>query len=341
VILTLASKLYGAAASWRRRWYGDPRRSRRLSQPVVSVGNLRAGGSGKTPTVAQVARLLMARGERPAILTRGYARPARTPGVTVVSDRSEILATFDTAGDEPLMLARALPGVPVLVGADRCLSGRLAEERFNATVHLLDDGFQHVELSRNVDLLMVSEDDLTDRVFPAGRLREGLAAARAADAVLVTAGYESAAVRVGRALGVSTAFMVSRTIGPPYMIASHDSVVVPSGERVFAIAGIARPERFFVDIANAGWVVAGSLTFRDHHRFTQRDLTRIAGQAISARAAIVLTTEKDAVRLAACDLTGVPIAAVPLTVTIDPPDAFASWLFTRLSRARSTLHQER
>ena len=341
MILTLASKLYGAAASWRRQWYGDPGRSRRLSLPVVSIGNLRAGGTGKTPTVAHIARLLMARDERPVILTRGYARPSRTPGVTVVSDRSRVLATFDMAGDEPLMLARALPGVPVLVGADRYASGRLAEERFDATVHLLDDGFQHVGLSRDVDLLMVSEEDLTDHVLPAGRLREGLAAAGTADALLVTAGYESAAVRVGRALGVSTAFLVSRAIGPPYMIASHDSVVVPSGERVFAIAAIARPERFFADMANAGWVVAGSLTFRDHHRFTQQDITRITDQAISARVAIVLTTEKDAVRLAACNLTGVPIAAVPLTVTIDPHEAFASWLFARLSRARSTLHRER
>lgn len=337
MILTLASKMYGAAASWRRQWYSDPSRSRRLSQPVVSIGNLRAGGSGKTPAVDHLARLLLAHGERPAILTRGYARPARTPGVTVVSDRSQVLATFETAGDEPLMLARALPGVPVLVGADRYASGRLAEERFDTTVHLLDDGFQHVGLWRDVDLLMVSEEDLTDRVLPAGRLREGLTAAASADALLVTAGYESAAVRVGRALGVPTAFLVSRAIGPPSMIATHDSVVVPSGERVFVIAGIARPERFLADIANAGWRVAGSMTFRDHHRFTQHDITRVAEQAISARVAIVLTTEKDAVRLAACDLTDVPIAAVPLTVTIEPADAFASWLFARLARARSLL----
>ena len=102
MILTLASKLYGAASGWRRRWYGDSSRSRRLAQPVVSVGNLCTGGSGKTPTVAHVARLLLARGERPVILTRGYARPAQTPGVTVVSDQFRILATFDTAGDELL-----------------------------------------------------------------------------------------------------------------------------------------------------------------------------------------------------------------------------------------------
>ena len=336
VILSAASSLYGAVATWRRRSHSrDPRRRRVLSRPVVSVGNLRVGGTGKTPTVAHLARLLLSRGERPVILTRGYRRRLTTAGVTVVSDLARVIAPLDTAGDEPLMLARALPGVPVLVGADRYASGRFAEEHFGATVHLVDDGFQHFELARDVDLLMVSEEDLTDRVIPAGRLREPLAAALAADALLVTAGYESAAARVGRALGVSTTFLVSRAIGAPRMIDSGESVVVPTGDRVFLVAGIARPERFFSDVATAGWHVAGTLTFRDHHPFTQRDVERIAEQAKSVRTAIVLTTEKDAVRLAACDLTGLPIAAVPLTSTIEPPRLFLEWLTDRLTRARS------
>jgi tetraacyldisaccharide 4'-kinase len=254
--------------------------------------------------------------------------------VTVVSDFTRVLASLDTAGDEPLMLARSLPGVPVFVGADRYASGRVAEERFDATVHLLDDGFQHFALGRDVDLLMVSEEDLTDRVMPAGWLREPLAAASAADALLVTAGYESAAARVGRALGVSTTFLASGAIGAPRMISSGESVVVPTGDRVFLVAGIARPERFFSDVATAGWHVAGTLTFRDHHPFTQRDVDRIAEQAKSVRTAIVLTTEKDAVRLAALDLTGLPIAAVPLTITIEPPRSFIEWLTERLSLAR-------
>ena len=108
------------------------------------------------------------------------------------------------------MLARALPGVPVLVGANRYLSGRLAERRFGATVHLLDDGFQHLELARDVDLLLVDEDDLTDRPLPAGPLREPLANATVADALLVNAGIRRAAERIGRALGVPTVFRVTR-----------------------------------------------------------------------------------------------------------------------------------
>ena len=123
--------MYGAAAAWRRRWYGaDSTRRRRLAQPVVSVGNLRVGGSGKTPIAEYIARLLRAEGHRPAILTRGYARRVVSDGVTVVSDGTTVLATLDTAGDEPIMLARALPGVGVFVGADRYLSGCLAERRF-------------------------------------------------------------------------------------------------------------------------------------------------------------------------------------------------------------------
>ena len=145
------SAAYSAAAAWRRQWYArDPSRRRTLTRPVVSVGNLRVGGTGKTPTVEYLARLLVANGERPVILTRGYARRRPLDGVTIVSDGTAIRADLDTAGDEPLMLARALPGVPVLVGADRHLSGRLAERRFGATVHLLDDGFQHVALARGV-----------------------------------------------------------------------------------------------------------------------------------------------------------------------------------------------
>jgi tetraacyldisaccharide 4'-kinase len=326
--------MYGAAASWRRRWYArDATRCRRLAQPVVSVGNLRVGGSGKTPIAEYIALLLRGEGHRPAILTRGYARRVAPDGVTVVSDGSAVLATLDTAGDEPLMLARALPGVGVFVGADRYLSGRLAERRFGATVHVLDDGFQHLELERDVDLLLASEEDLSDRPLPAGRLRERLDAAKIADALLATAGYDTAADRIGRALGVSTVFRVTRTIGAPREITgARESVVVPPASRVFVATGIARPDRFVADVVGAGWEIAGMLTFRDHHRFDRRDIRRIAAAARAAASSIVLTTEKDAVRFAVCDLGDMPIASVPLHVGVEPAERFRSWLLARLQR---------
>jgi len=299
---------------------------------VISVGNLSAGGSGKPPAVEYIAKLLVASGERPAILTRGYARRVAADGVTVVSDGVRILADLDLAGDEPLMLARALPGVPVLVGADRYLSGRLAERRLGATVHLLDDGFQHLELARDVDLLLVGEDDLADRPLPGGRLREPLAGASAADALLAMVDDDAAADRLRRALGAPLVFRVSRALGGPRWITPGQSGVVPTRDPVFAVAGIARPQRFFDDVAKAGWRVAGTLEFGDHHRFAQKDVDRIAKAARAQSSAVVLTTEKDAVRFAALDLDGLPIAAVPLQVTIEPPE-FGDWLPERV-RAR-------
>jgi tetraacyldisaccharide 4'-kinase len=329
------SSAYGAMAAWRRARYArDPSRQRRLARPVISVGNLRLGGSGKTPIVQYVARLLLEAGERPAILTRGYARATPRDGVTVVSDGAAVVGDLATAGDEPLMLARSLPGVPVLVGADRYLSGTLAERRLGATVHLLDDGFQHLELARDLDLLLVSEEDLADRPLPGGRLREGLGAARAADAALVNAGYDSAAERIARMLGIATAFRVTRTIAPPRRLqAPRDPVVVPPASRVFVVSGIARPDRFVADVAGAGWEIAGTLHFRDHHRYNRTDVARIAAKARAAACAIVLTTEKDAVRLAELPLGDLPIAAVPLVTAVEPEERFREWLLDRIGTA--------
>jgi tetraacyldisaccharide 4'-kinase len=330
-LIRTLSAVYGAAAAWRREWYArHPEQQHRLARPVISVGNLRVGGAGKTPIVEHLARLLVAHGERPAILTRGYGRRTPLAGVTVVSDGTRVLSGVDTAGDEPLMLARALPGVIVAVGANRYLSGCLAERKLGATVHILDDGFQHFALARNVDLLVTAEEDLSDRPLPAGRLRESLAAARDADAAIVDAGYLPAAERVGRALGVPRVFRGTRQLGPPRMIRTGDTVVVPENSRVFATAGIARPERFFADLTAADWQVVGTMPFRDHHQFTPRDVERIAAAAKSTAAAIVLTTDKDAVRFAACDLTDLPIAAVPLTATVEPAGEFCAWLLGRL-----------
>jgi len=332
-LIGILSEAYGAAAAWRRAWYaGDPSRRRRLARPVVSVGNLRVGGSGKTPIVEHLARLLAAAGERPAILTRGYARRRARDGVTVVSDGARVAADLDSAGDEPLMLARALPGVPVLVSADRYLSGLIAERRLGATVHLLDDGFQHLQLARDVDLLLVAEEDLQDRPLPAGRLRERLSAAAVADAALVTAGYDTAADRIARACGIARVFRVTRAIGAPRRLSPpRETVVVPPASRVFVVAGIARPERFVADVAAAGWDITGVLQFRDHHPFDARDVARIAAEARAKGSAIVLTTEKDAVRLSACDLGDLPIASVPLNVGVEPAEAFRAWLFERIA----------
>lgn len=336
MIVQALSAMYGAAATWRRRWYArNPARQRRLARPVISVGNLRVGGSGKTPAVQYIARTLLARGERPCVLSRGYKRAKSDAGVTVVSDGRHVLTDPAHAGDEPMLLARALPGVPVLVCADRYEAGTLAEARFAPTLHLLDDGFQHVRLWRDVDLLMVDERDLDDHVLPAGRLREPLANAGVADAVLVTSS-DRPAEEVAACLGVGQAFRVTRSLGAATLVATG-AALSPAGP-VFAIAGIARPERFFDDLRRTGWTLAGTRTFRDHHRFDAADVAAVSEAARASGAEAVVTTEKDAVRLEGLDLASVAFASVPLSTTIEPAEDFAAWLRSRLERARGGQH---
>jgi tetraacyldisaccharide 4'-kinase len=327
--VNVLSAMYGTAATWRRRWYaGQASRVKRLARPVISVGNLRVGGSGKTPVVAHLAELLLANGERPSILSRGYKRARQTAGVTVVSDGVMVRADLAHAGDEPLMLARALPRVPVLVGADRYASGLHAERELGVTVHILDDGFQHVRLARDVDLLLVDEDDLRDRVLPAGRLREPLANASAADAALVTADPNRVAA-VAAALGIGTAFGVTRRLGGPRFGDRSVGALAPR-RPAFAFAGIAKPERFFRDLAAAGWPLTGTLTFDDHYAYSQSDFERLAGLARQGGAEVAVTTEKDAVRLEGLDTGTLPIVVAPLMVSVEPSDRFIEWLMGAL-----------
>ncbi len=331
--MSLASSLYASVARARRRWYARrPDWRRRLARPVVSIGSVSVGGSGKTPVAALVARLLLRAGHRPAILTRGYARAVSSDGVTVVSDGQRVLVDLDRAGDEPLMLARRLPGVPVLVAADRYLAGRLAETRFGCTVHVLDDGFQHVELERDVDLVLLSPEDVERPVtLPAGRLREPLDVVRAASAVVVGEADEARAAWVGAAVGAGVVFRLTRALGRPQPLGAPPGGVEPAdGAHIFAVAAVARPERFFAGLEAGGWTLAGRVAYADHHRFTRADMSDIAAAARAAHAALVLTTEKDAVRMEPLGPPPVPVAWVPMTVGVEPAVEFAAWLMRRI-----------
>jgi tetraacyldisaccharide 4'-kinase len=321
------SAVYGGVMRWRRSWYiAHPEARRRLRRPVISVGNLAVGGSGKTPIVVSLARLLLERGYRPAVLTRGYARRVNTDGVLVVSDGERVRANVHESGDEAQMLARALPGVAVLVSADRHLAGTLAERSLGATVMLLDDGFQHLRLARTVDLLVVSAEDLDDRVLPSGRLREPLDTARAADAVLVS-GDAAEAARVAGTLAVRRAFMLRRQYGALRPLTGGGEVS-PAGRTAVAVSGIARPERFQAALRDEGWTVVSAMRFADHHWFTRRDVAWIRDAAAAAHADVVVTTEKDAVRLekVAAQPDGIPWAYLPMEMTIAPTAEFSSWL---------------
>jgi tetraacyldisaccharide 4'-kinase len=339
--VSILAGLYGRAAQWRRAWYErHPHRRVRLDRPVISVGNLVVGGSGKTPVVAALARLLQQHGERPAILSRGYARRIFADGVVVVSDGTRVLQPAARSGDEPQMLARSLPGVPVLVARERFLAGRLAERRFDATVHVLDDGFQHVQLARDIDLVIVSTADLGDAMLPAGGLREPLSAMRHAAALLVPGADEDAAVVAEHSSVLGAGF--SRPTRPEvFQIRAHYEALRPvaagdllrveeRGGRVVAVAGIARPERFFAALRSQGWDVVCEMVFRDHHWFTDRDVRTITRAARDRDADLVVTTEKDAMRLSLPDLF-----CLPMRVAIEPEHRFAEWLSERLSAARA------
>jgi tetraacyldisaccharide 4'-kinase len=312
------SAAYARIARLRRAWYAHPGRSKRLPHPVISVGNLSMGGSGKTPVVAALARLLRQRGEHPVILTRGYGRRDATEGVLVVSDGQRVLESVERSGDEPQMLARMLPGVPVLVGADRYLAGLFADRHFAATASILDDGFQHVQLERDVDLLVVSVDDLNDRVVPAGHLREPMAAAQLADAVLATGG-EADVTAVAAAVRHATLFRVKTTFEALSLAREAD-------RRVVAFAGIARPDRFFNALQSLGYEIARELRFPDHHWYSAGDIARIQAAARDANASLIVTTEKDAVR---CDLE---CAVLPMMVEVEPAAEFEQWLMAKLQR---------
>jgi tetraacyldisaccharide 4'-kinase len=328
--VTPLSAIYGGVARFRRSWYErHPATRRRLTRPVISVGNLAVGGSGKTPIVAALARSLLDMGERPAVLSRGYARRITRDGVVVVSDGARVLVAVDESGDEPQMLANTLHGVPVLVSADRYLAGRLAVNRFGATVLLLDDGFQHLQLARTVDLLVVAPSDLTDEVLPSGRLREPLSAARCADAVLVY-GDSDEAERVASRLGVASGFSVRVQYRGAELV-GRGGAAVAAGARVVAVAGIARPRRFFAALGQQGYEVVREVAFRDHHWFTRADIRRMAALARDLNAAAIVTTEKDAVRLdPAATMLAAAWAVLPMEVFIEPAERFTSWLRTRL-----------
>jgi tetraacyldisaccharide 4'-kinase len=330
--LRFLSRVYGSAVRSRRAWYArHPDRVRHLARPVISVGNLVVGGSGKTPLVAEIARHLLAAGEHPVILSRGYGRRRPADGVVVVSDGRRTQAPAEESGDEPQMLARALAGVPVLVSPDRYLAGCLAERRFGCTVHLLDDGFQRLQLARDINLLVMAKGDLEESLLPFGRLREPLDAARAADALIV-AGDQADVEAVASQTGVTLAFRVHLRQGEPRFLNEPGPI---TGRRVVAVAGIARPARFFDALRSGGWDVVRELAFRDHHWFSRRDLQAIERTAADAEAGLILTTEKDAARLELQAVAGsqVPWAAVPLQVSIEPA-LFMSWMQDRLREAR-------
>lgn len=333
--------LYGSVHAVRRSFWRS--RAGRLPRPVVSVGNLHWGGTGKTPVTAAVAAHLRDRGLSVAILSRGYGRRrARHPDrgdVRVVSTGEGPLLGPALAGDEPVWLAGELPGVAVVVGAERLAAGRHALAHLDPPPDLfvLDDGFSHVRLARDVDLLVFPSSDpfAGGRLPPGGRLREPLASAAWADAALLTGAPEPGdAAALRRALAGfgfrGPAFAAPARFGRPRR---PGGAPLEAGTRVLLVSGVARPESFREAARSLGLAMTGELRFGDHHAYPEASLERIRSAFRDQGAAAVLTTAKDRVKLLGrLDLEGdLPLAELPLAA--EPEPAFWTWLDERLELA--------
>jgi tetraacyldisaccharide 4'-kinase len=283
-------------AAYHRGWL----QARRLHRPVISVGNITVGGTGKTPLVAWMAEALLRHGYRPSILTRGYGR-TRQRDPLVIDPAADRKPDPRHAGDEPALLARWLPEVPIVVAADRYRAGLLAEDRFGVDVHLLDDGFQHWALARDLDVVLLDATQplSDDALLPAGRQREPCAALRRAQIVIVTRTelappdpLEKLACSLNpRALIVRARTRLAgvRELAGGGSPAGADYRNLP----VFAFCGTGHPHAFLADLKLWGFRVAGHAAFRDHHRYTGRELGQLMAQARAAAARALVTTEKD------------------------------------------------
>ena len=284
---------------WRRR-----RRARTLPAMVISVGNLVVGGTGKTPLTLWLADHLLGTGRRVAILSRGYGR--RTRQVERVPAGARAAACWRRHGDEPTLLAATCSRVPVWVGRDRVRSGARAIAQDGATILLLDDGFQHLNLSRDLDLVLLdaSRPFGNGRLLPLGPLREPVAHLDRADAVLITyRGPRIPALATAKLLRPrfpgKAIFLCEKRIGR-LAIGSSGGVIPPARVRhrsVVAFAGIARPEAFFQELTALDMVLKHTLAFPDHHAYTSADIGAILEAVKTHRPEFLITTEKDLVRL--------------------------------------------
>ena len=297
---------------------------RRLRWPVVSIGNLSTGGSGKTPLTIALAKTLEHCGLRVDVLSRGYGRNSQH------AVRVNQNGTAEEFGDEPLLIARET-GVPVYVAAQRYEAGLLAEKERSADsragMHLLDDGFQHRQLYRDVDILLLDRQDWAGNLLPAGNLREPLRAIRRAGVIAIPADDLELEVEIAASGWVGSVWRIHRKIEVP---AINGPVV--------AFCGIARPQQFFAGIEEAGLEIAARIIFPDHHRYSSVDLKRLITAAQKTGAAALITTEKDKVRLGnlSSELSeSLPLKTAGLRIEIEREDEAIDWLVELVKQVRT------
>jgi tetraacyldisaccharide 4'-kinase len=314
--------------------------SRAVGVPVVSIGNLTVGGTGKTPAVELAVRTLKELGHRPAVLSRGYGR--RGHSIQVVADAVSTLDA-EEAGDEPFVLARRLPGVPVVVGPNRHAAGRYAVERFGVSAIVLDDGFQHRTLAKDLEIVMARARAPwgNGRLLPGGPLREPLAALARAHLIVVTG------ARTADDVGEVAAAAREHAPGVPVIAARH----VPTecweagamrplgpdalrGLKLFGFAGIGAPDSFRQTLVETGAIEAGFARFADHHWYTVDELATLERRAQAASAVGLVTTEKDWARLRRLPARAVPLYVLGVRLALVSGEAEWRAAFTRACPTR-------
>lgn len=332
-ILRLLSLPYGSIVAARNRLYdGGVLKQEKLPRPVISVGNLTVGGTGKTPTVIFIAHILKDHGYRPAVLSRGYGGSAHSP-VNVVSDGNRILMGWREAGDEPILIARTAPGIPVLTGSRRLLTGRAAVETFGANVLILDDAFQHRSLFRDIDMVLLDAARPFGNGFllPRGPLREPPDSLRRADILLRTGDAENE-----EPLREAASLPSFRAIHKPQGLVAGgtkriETVAALRGQKVFAFAGIGSPEAFRRSLTELGAAVVGFRVFPDHHPYDLSDIENLRRLAAESGAARIVTTEKDGIRLVDFPDFLAELFLLRIAMEMTPGEPFAGLIFSRLA----------
>jgi tetraacyldisaccharide 4'-kinase len=340
-LLYLPAVAYRAVVGLRNALYDSGRLGvQRLPCLVISIGNLTVGGTGKSPLTSCIASLLRESGYRVGVVSRGYRRKAAVDPL-LVSDGRALLADARSAGDEPYLIARDNPAVPVAVGADRARAARLLLRAVSPEVIVLDDAFQHRRLARDLDLLLVDRHDPwgNGKMLPRGPLREPLASITRAHAVILTRSDGQCPSSLASALERFNpgAALFHCTMEPRAFVRPDGETIglaALKGFSAYAFSGIARPERFEADLRALGVRLAGSRRFPDHHAFRPRDMEQVAAEARRAGAEVLVTTEKDLVRIGEAPDSSLPLYALAIRVSFPPGRDLQPWLLDRLADLR-------
>ncbi|MCK5145678.1 tetraacyldisaccharide 4'-kinase [bacterium] len=317
------SKIYRLIMLMRQNAYGPNKLNiKKLDAAVISVGNITVGGTGKTPTVIALAACMQQQGHRVGIISRGYGRQSNE-SVIVVSDGEKILSNAEESGDEPLLMAERLPGVPVIVCADRTKAGQLGIDMFGLTHIIADDAMQHIRLYRDADLVVMDATQPWGNgwMIPAGPLREPLTQLKKACAILLT--------RTDQAGDISALTMqLQQWTSAPVYSSSHRPVAwidengntLPisklSGKKAWAFTGIGNPDAFHHSLSECSIKVEGMTKFKDHHYFDKSDLNTIELAAADAGVEYIVTTEKDMVKLSTQYSWSIPVMALRIDIFI-------------------------